>query len=118
MSKNNMERTIGGWAFIVGLVIAAIVAIVGSNKTQPWVIVLLVVLGIIVGLLNVTSKESTPFLIATIAFMLTFTSFVKLTEMIGSIGTGIDTFLQLVIVFVASSAAIVAFKALFAIAKN
>jgi hypothetical protein len=53
---------IGAWAFLVGLVLAVIFGFV--TLTGDWIIWILVVLGIIIGLLNVTEKEVRPFLLA------------------------------------------------------
>ncbi len=59
---------IGGWAFILGIVIAIIVGILGALTATYATI--LVVLGIIVGFLNVTGKEVTPFLLAAVALII------------------------------------------------
>ena len=56
-----MEK-IGGWAFLAGVVLAILLGLFGSlTATVGWV---LVVLGIIVGLINITEKESAPFMTA------------------------------------------------------
>lgn len=111
-----MGRTLGGWAFIIGLIIAVIVAIFGTAQT--WPIYLLLVLGLIVGLMNVTDKEVGSFLIAAIAFMFTFTALGNVAAGIPVVGETISKFFNLVNVFIAPAAAVVAFKALFAHAKN
>lgn len=56
-----MEK-IGGWAFLIGVILAVILGLFGSlTATLGWV---LVVLGLIVGLINITEKESSPFMTA------------------------------------------------------
>lgn len=57
---------IGSIAFLVGLVIA----VVGAFVSVDWFPVLLVVIGLIVGFLNVSGGESRRFLIAAIAFLM------------------------------------------------
>ena len=57
---------VGKWAFIVGLVIA-VAAGLGFN--QPWIGWVLAVLGLIVGFLNVSDKESHGFLLAVVALI-------------------------------------------------
>jgi hypothetical protein len=74
--------------------------------------------GLIVGLLNITGKEVGAFLIAAIAFMFTFTALGTVAEGIPAVGATIASFFKLVNVFVAPAAAVVAFKELFARAKN
>ena len=110
---------LGAWAFIIGLVLAIIIAIwsgLSKNATPPWAVILLAVLGIIVGLLNITGAEVQKFLVATIAFLLSFSSLGTVLKALGWVG--VDTFFYLLAVFIAPAAAIVAIKALFAIAKN
>ncbi|MEM4181549.1 MAG: hypothetical protein QXX68_00075 [Candidatus Pacearchaeota archaeon] len=114
--KEIAGKTIGGWAFVVGLVIAVIISFVGLE--QSWPIYLLLVLGLIVGLFNITEKEVNSFLLAAVAFMLTFASLGAISRGIPGIGEGLAVFFFLVNAFVAPAAAVVAFKALFSHAKN
>lgn len=108
--------TVGRWAFIIGLVVAVIIAIIGTEETWPFYVLL--VLGLIVGLLNISDAEVSHFLIAAIAFMFTFTALSNVAEGIPAIGETVGRFLGLVNVFIAPAAAIVAFKELFASTKN
>ena len=59
---------IGGLAFLIGIIIAAVFAVLGWIMPEftitPLMAVVLVIIGIIVGLLNVTHKESSPFLMS------------------------------------------------------
>lgn len=103
-----MEKSLGGWAFVIGLIIAIVIALTGN--TANWALYLLVVLGLIVGLLNISDKEVNSFLIAAIAFMLTFGSL----SAVFANWLPVARFLQLLVAFVAPAAAVVAFKALFA----
>ncbi|MDD5086299.1 MAG: hypothetical protein PHV16_00960 [Candidatus Nanoarchaeia archaeon] len=107
---------IGGIAFIVGMVLAIVIALFGTTAT--WVIWVLAVLGLIVGLLNVTGKESGKFLLATIAFMVTFNALSRVFEPLGSIGAFLNSFFGLLIVFVGPAAAIVALISLIHITKK
>lgn len=112
-----MEKTVGGWAFVIGLVLAIVLTFFAIDAT--WPMFLLVVLGLIVGILNITSKEVTSFLVAAIAFMLTFTSLSNIFSTINStFGSYVTTFFILINTFIAPAAAVVAFKALFAYTKN
>ncbi len=70
-------QKIGSWAFILGVVIAFLAGIgasvegVLSADFAAWITFILVILGIIVGLLNVKDKEIPNFLIAGIALLAT-----------------------------------------------
>lgn len=114
-----MERTLdklGGWAFIIGLVLAILIAIFGAEAT--WPIYLLLFLGLIVGILNIGNREVGSFLLAAVAFMFTFTSLGKVAEIIPVLGEPLARFFSLMNTFVAPAAAVVAFKALFAHTKH
>lgn len=115
MKKKALNK-IGGWAFIIGLVLAIVVAIFGAEAT--WPIYLLLFLGLVVGILNITNKEVSSFLLAAVAFMFTFTSLGKVAEIIPLLGETLARFFSLMNTFVAPAAAVVAFKALFAHSKN
>lgn len=113
-----MGKSLGAWAFIAGLVIAAIVAFMGADSVAPLAIILLAVLGIVVGLLNVTGKETVTFLVAAIAFLVTFQSLATIVGMLPAVGDMLKAFFGLMTVFIGPAAAVVAFKALFAASKN
>jgi hypothetical protein len=114
-----MGKSLGAWAFIVGIIIAAIVAFVGAETVPTWAIFLLAVLGLVVGLLNITGKEVMPFLLAAIAFLVTFQSLSAIVAKLPlGVGAIMSSFFGLLIVFIGPAAAIVAFKELFATTKN
>jgi hypothetical protein len=112
----------GVWAFLIGLILAIVVALISGSgevvEVPPWSLIVLAVLGILVGLLNVTATEVQKFLIASIAFLLSFSSLGKVFEGISLGWVGVGTFFYLLSVFMAPAAAVVAVKALFSIAKD
>ena len=115
-----MEGKLGQWAFIAGVAIAVIIGLFSSKlggNTQGWLILLLVVLGLIVGLLNVTEKESTPFLIAAAALLLTGTAGNTLA-IIPTIGGYLSGIVQAIAVFVTPAAIVVALKSIQSLAKE
>ena len=67
MAKGNKGNVIGRWAFVIGLIIAVVVGLIaganGSAIQQGWIMAL-VIIGLIVGLLNVSDAEVTPFLMS------------------------------------------------------
>ncbi|UCC52757.1 MAG: hypothetical protein JSV68_02090 [Anaerolineaceae bacterium] len=66
----NAER-FGKWGFIIGLVIAALA---GLFFQPAWAIWVLAILGVLVGLLNVTAEDTRGFLLAAIALTLSATA--------------------------------------------
>ena len=110
-----MDMTkIGRWAFIAGLVISIIAGILpyfGMTIGEIG-IAALVVLGIVVGFLNVTNKEVQPFLLGTIALILVGIA-------LNSVLTGtIKDVLSAFVAFVAGAALIVALKEVYAVTSS
>jgi hypothetical protein len=101
-------KGIGWWAFAAGLVLAVIFGYSG-NANLIW---LLVLLGLVVGFLNVTEKEAVTFLVASIA-LISAGSAANLTVLWGPLG-GI---LSSVVAFVSPAAIVVAIKAIYETAQ-
>ena len=67
MAKKN-TNFIGGWAFLIGIVLAIIIALFGTiSPTMLWV---LMVLGLVIGVVNVTDEEATPFMMSGIVLII------------------------------------------------
>ena len=110
----------GEWAFIIGVLIAIVIGVFSSNLSdivQGWLVLLLVVLGLIVGFLNVSEKETTPFLIAAAALLITGTASSSLA-IIPVIGGYLQDIVLNIAVFVTPAAIVVALKAIQSLAKN
>jgi ATP synthase protein I len=106
-----MQEKIGRYAFLVGLVISVLAGFIDMGATG---LSLLVVLGVIVGFLNVTGKESQRFLVGTIALMLVGTIGINLP----AIGTTVTSIVSAFTAFVAGAALIVALKEVYSVAKE
>jgi ATP synthase protein I len=102
---------VGKWAFIVGLVLAAVV---GFLFQAQWVVWVLAILGVIVGLLNITGEDTEKFLLAAIAFALSVTAL----NTVPVLGFLITNILGYVAVFVAGAVVVVALKVLFQTARS
>ncbi len=117
--KEGILSKIGPWSFIIGLIIASVSAVTG---TIFWA---LGILGLVVGLLNITDRESSLYLIASMTFLLsanslsiTLTKVVGLIPVVGEWMRVIDPLLANITLFVAPGAAVVALKALYSLSKN
>lgn len=103
------------YAFFAGLLIA-IVAGFFRNVVAPEVLVTtLVILGFLVGLFNLTAKETTPFLVASIALMLA--GIVNL-GLIPGVGIYLRSILSNIVVFVVPGAIILGMKAIWKLASD
>ena len=101
---------IGKWAFIIGLVVAVLAGLL----FQPgWAIWVLAILGLIVGLLNVTAEDTRSFLLAAIALTLSATALNTLPI----VGTALSFILPFVVAFVAGATIVIALKELFQTAR-
>jgi hypothetical protein len=113
-----MVSKMGEWAFLVGFIIAIVVSLFQvSINVEGWLVLLLVVFGLIVGFLNVTEKETTPFLVASIALVITGTASSYLS-IIPAIGPYMTNIVQNIAVFVTPAAVVVALKAIHSLAKD
>ena len=116
LKKEKMEiHRVAHYAFFVGLLIA-IVAGFFRNVVGPEVLVTtLVILGFLVGLFNLTAKETTPFLVASIALMLA--GIVNL-GLIPGVGVYLRSILSNIVVFVVPGAIILGMKAIWKLASD
>ena len=118
----------GEWAYLVSVVVAVLAGIAAAAGfgASSWVAVLLVVLGAVVGLLNISEKETTAFLVATIALVVaslganvagTMGTFSPL-NVIPGLGTLINAIVANIAIFAAPAAVIVAVKAVMNLASK
>ena len=113
-----MGAKLGEWSFIGGIIISIVVSLFRVSDTiGGWLLLLLVVLGLIVGLLNVTERETTPFLVAAAALLITGTAGSSLA-IIPVIGGYLQNIVQNIAVFVTPAAIVVALKAIQSLAKG
>jgi uncharacterized membrane protein len=90
------------------------------KATDGWVLLILLILGVIVGLVSITVKEVSPFLVATIALIVASISNVwaplsTIHPLLAYWATGI---LKYIVAFAAPAAVITAIKSVLAIAKE
>lgn len=107
-----MDAKIGSWAFILGVLISIVAGLIPAWQTTTlvWVLVLL---GLVVGFLNITAKETTEFLIATVALLI-----IGSAGAIPALGVVILSILANIVAFVAPAALIVALKSIWVLAQR
>ena len=111
-----MDKKIGHYSFIIGIIIA-IVAGLFPDVIESTALLLLV-LGLIVGFLNVTGKETHDFLVASIALLVAGGA--ANFALIGWQGLGaiIGNILDNIVRFVAPAAVVVAIRTVFNLAEE
>jgi Na+/H+ antiporter NhaC len=132
---------IARWAYVLFVVIAIIAGLaIGymaygeppTTQDDPWyqnvaesngyVILIMLILGVIIGLTSITAKEVTPFLIATIALVVSYAADVwqgfRSVEMLELLYYWATAILTYIVAFSAPAAVIIAIKSVFAMAKE
>ena len=113
-----MAGKMGEWSFVIGIVLAILLGFVPSDWLGMATLVL-VVLGLLVGFLNITEKETTPFLVASIALLATSNAAGSLGKIPPeALGRFLVGAVYNIAAFVAPAAIVVAIKAIWALAKD
>ena len=102
----------GSWAFLIGVILAVIFGAFGSLDT--WVLWVLVIAGIIVGLMNITDEEVSPFLMSSIALIIASAFGGAVLDLLPLLGGILNA---LLVLFVPATI-IVAVKHVFSFAKH
>jgi len=129
-------EAISRWAYLLFVIIAVVMGLVvgymaWSAEPSGWgnpdvanvngvVLLIMLVLGIIIGITSITTKEVTPFLIATIALVVAASANVwspldKIHALLDFWATGI---LSYIVAFAAPAAVIIAIKEVLTLAKQ
>ena len=112
MAKKNNMGLIGSWAFLIGVILAVILGALGP-VAGTWLIVL-VIIGLVVGLLNVADKEVKPFLLSGVVLII--------ASALGQNVTGgiqvLDNILQALLAIFVPATVVVAIKNVFVLARN
>ncbi len=109
-----MVKSFGAWAFLFGVILAVILGLVSQgtlNALWTWILVLI---GLVVGLLNVTEKEVTPFMMAGAVLVI-----------VSSLGSAVmdsvpllNGILMAMLALFVPATIVVAIKSVFALAKD
>ncbi|MCX6774523.1 MAG: hypothetical protein NTY99_00315 [DPANN group archaeon] len=111
MAAKGMEKY-GHWLFLLGVVLAVVLGFAMPDK--GWAMGLLALIGLIVGLVNITATEVKDFLIAAIALIVAAGSF----ALIPMVGTYIVEIMKYLLAMVAPAATIVALVQIWKLAKS
>ena len=127
MALKSQENTIGAWAFLAGVILAVLIGLSTTLIPIPALVVysaqiyaILVLLGIFVGFMHVTGKDSQTFLMAGV--ILVIVSKFGLESVTGTligigIGDAVSSVFGALIALFAPETIIVALKTVFSLAK-
>src|SRR3989338_3282838 len=123
MSKKNEMGKVGVWTFTIGVILALLAGLVPASWGLAGLITAaLVVLGLVVGFLNVTEDETQGFLTASVSVMIAlFTAGAAIQSNIvtlGVVGKYLWSIMANINIFVFPATIVVAIKAIYALAKD
>ena len=114
--KSSIEiHRVAHYAFFGGLIVSMVAGLFRNFLSPEILITTLFLLGSIVGLFNLTAKETLPFLIAAVALML---GGIVNFGLIPGVGLYLRSVLSNIVVFVAPGAIIVAMKTIWKLASD
>ena len=118
-----MNTRIGEWAFIIFVTIAILAGLTAGivgGTALGWVPLAMGILGIIVGLTTITTKEASTFLLAAIALLVANAGgvFLIIDQVLAPLGTIINAIVSNIAAFVAPAAIILAIKSIVGIARD
>jgi hypothetical protein len=111
---------LGYWCFIAGFILAAIVGMVRAYMGSIDIITgsILIILGIIVGFINVTKKEANSFLIASVALVLVSKLGWDVLAQVDIIGPYLEAMFNSIMTFIIPATIISALKIIYHLAKD
>lgn len=117
-----MEKKIGNYSFIVGVIIAVVLGLAAPmlGEAIPWLTSLMIILGLVVGFLNVAGKETKEFLLVAVALVIVAfagTASGTLGEVL-YIGPYIKGIFDAIMAFVVPATVVVGLKDIWAIAQS
>lgn len=118
-----MEKQIGNYSFIIGVIIAVVLGLAAPKlgAATVWLWSLLVVLGLVVGFLNVSGKETKEFLWVTVALVVVAyagSAQVISWEQVQLIGQYLKGIFDSILAFVVPASVVVALKDVWELAKG
>lgn len=117
-------QTVGAVAFIIGVLLAVLSSAIAAMTPAiaGYLPLVLVILGLLVGFLNIGDKEIQAFLVAGIALVIVGipngTLLMTLDSVIWPLGSALAAMLQAIAVFAAPAVLVVSLKAFYTLART
>lgn len=112
--KNNLE-TVGKFSFIIGLLLAIVAGLVPSVAGYAYTALIIVVLGLLVGFLNIVEKNVSKLLLAIVALIAVGSATINV---IPAVNIYLGAVLQYFVAFVGAAGFVVAIKAILEVSKK
>jgi hypothetical protein len=113
-----MLQRIGVWAFIVGVIVAVLLPI--FTELTVWPTTVLIVLGLVIGLLNIAAADTQAFLLAALALVIVsgFSSTSGLITQVAQIGPVLGRVFGGILLLVVPATIIVALRSIYTVAHK
>jgi hypothetical protein len=118
MVGGSLINKIGSWSFLLGVLIAVIAGIISPGGVTTTATSILILLGLIAGFLNVTQKETTGFLLASVSLVIVTAFGGAALGEVATIGPYLEGILAAILTFVIPAAIIVALKSIYSLAAE
>ena len=117
MLKMKNADKIGKYAFLIGLVIAVVLGFASQTTYASTLMMLLVVLGLVVGYLNISDKESTKFLVAVIVLVVGGVAALQAITVLDMVMEKVVAIITYFITFASAAGLVVAIRSVLTSAK-
>ncbi len=113
-----MLQRIGSWVFIIGVIIAVVIPIFADLDARLAAI--LVILGLVIGFLNITVSETQSFLLAALALVIVagLGGASGLMAQVPGIGLALGRIFNAIMLLVVPATIIVALRSIYALARK
>ena len=106
---------VGFWLFLLGIVLSILA---GFWPLGPGLTSVLIVLGLVVGFLNITSGETTSFLLAVVSLVIVNSFGGNVLGSVQVVGAPLARILNAIVVFVVPATIVVALRAIYSLAHE
>lgn len=117
-TQKNVIQKVGSILFIVGVLLAVVLGFMKPLDMGLLFTTIIIVAGLIVGLLNVTTHETGSFLLAAVSLVIVSAFGGNILINVATIGERLAGVLFAILTFVVPATIVVALKAIYSLAEN
>ena len=118
VADKKSNKNIGSLFFLVGAVVAILGGLIYPGGLNVVLSSVLIALGVIVGFLNITTKETTSFLLATVSLVIMAALGGAVLAQVATIGIYLEGILLSILTFVIPAGIIVALRVVYTLEKD
>ncbi len=114
-----MEKKIGYYSFVIGSILALLLGLAAPQlgEAKTWLFALLVILGLIVGFLNITGKETKDYMLTALVLVLVANFGGDVLGQVHIIGVYLQGIFDSLMAFIVPALVVVALKAIAKLSK-